>query len=398
MPPARSSLLRRALGLSLTLATLGLGLTATPASAYPDRAGAIGVDGACEGELLRLHNAARADAGLPRLVEDPSFDQVTRAWAKRSAETQTLSHNPNFSGQIGPMVPSWYTMGENVGYGGGAASQHTAYMNSAGHRANILSSRYQRVAVGCYRDGNGLAWTAVNFVGAYDGAFERGAAPFHSAGDAVSRLRWWTLGTSPSDAVADFDANQFLTGRADVPGYAIALTDTAEHDRTVPPVTRLYFAVFLREPDAGGLTYWIRLHQGGLGLADIATHFANSAEFQARYGTLGNRAFVDLVYRNVLHRSPDTGGLTYWTGLVNSGMTRGRMLIGFSESPEFRSATRAGVTVSWAYVQLLGRPPTDGERWDWTVRLNAGATDASLVDDLTRSQGFRYRAAASHGY
>ena len=63
MPPARFPFLRRALGLSVALATLGVGLTTSPAAAYPDRAGAIGVDGACEGELLRLHNLGDAAAG-----------------------------------------------------------------------------------------------------------------------------------------------------------------------------------------------------------------------------------------------------------------------------------------------------------------------------------------------
>jgi len=389
--------LRRALILTVTLCGLAAGLTATPASAYPDRVGAVSLDGACEGQLLKLHNDARVAANLPRLREDPAFDQVTRAYAERLASTRTLVHNPDFAKQIGPLLPSWYTMGENVGYGRDAAELHNAYMNSAGHKANILSTRYQRIAIGCYRDVNGRAWTAVNFVGSLNGISERVPAPFHSAGDAVARLRWWTLGASPSNAAVEADAGRLLRGETTLPAYAVSLTNTTTHNETVRPVTRLYYAVFLREPDAGGLDYWIRLNQAGHRLEDIATMFAESAEFRTAYGSLSNSAFVQLVYRNVLERAPDAGGLAYWTDLVNRGMSRGRMLMGFSESAEFRTKTHADVTVSWAFIQLLGRVPTSTERLTWTTALDGGGSVDTLIDNLARSRPFAARAAA-HTY
>jgi hypothetical protein len=388
--------LRRALTVSVTVCGLAAGLTATPAAAYPDRVGAVSVDGACEGQLLKLHNQARVEADLPKLREDPAYDQVTRAYAERLAATQKLVHNPYYVQQIGPLVP-WYTMGENVGYGRDAAELHTAYMNSAGHRANILSSRYQRIAVGCYRDVNGRAWTAVNFVGSLTAIPERIPAPFHSAGDAVTRLRWWTLGASPSNAVMEADAGTFLRGQTDAPGYAVSLTRTSTHDQTVRPVTRLYYAVFLRDPDAGGLNYWVRLNQAGHRLEDIATMFAGSPEFRNTYGALSNSEFVQLVYRNVLERTPDAGGLAYWTDHVNRGMSRGRMLMGFSESNEYRANTFADVTVSWAFIQLLGRIPTSPERLLWTTALNNGGSVDTLIYSLARSEAFAARATA-HTY
>jgi uncharacterized protein YkwD len=389
--------LARAVTLSITLLSISVSLSATPASAYPDRAGAVSTDGACEGQLLRLHNEARVAARLPKLREDPAYDQVTRAYAERLATTRTLGHNPDYAKQIGPLLPSWYTMGENVGYGRDAAELHTLYMNSPGHRANILSNRFQRVAVGCYRDVNGRAWTAVNFVGSFAAIPERIPAPFHSAGDAVARLSWWMLGASPGNATMEADTGRFLQGQTDVPGYAVDLTGTATHNNTVRPVTRLYYAVFLREPDAGGLNYWIRLNQAGHRLEDIATMFAGSPEFRTTYGALDDKAFVQLVYRNVLERSPDAGGLAYWTDLVDRGMTRGRMLIGFSESEEFRTKTFAAVTVSWAFIQLLGRVPTPSERQLWTASLNSGGTVDAMIDQVARSQSFAARAAA-HTY
>jgi len=388
--------LRRTIALSAIVLSLAAGLTATPAAAYPDKVGAVSLDGACEGELLKLHNQARVQAQLPKLREDPAYDQVTRAYAERLATTRVLGHNPDYAKQIGPLV-SWYTMGENVGYGRDAAELHNAYMASPGHRANILSTRYQRIAIGCYRDMNGRAWTAINFVGSLAAIPERVPAPFHSAGDAVARLRWWTLGASPTNATMEADAGRMLRGETTVPGYAVSLTNTTTHNETVRPVTRLYYAVFLREPDAGGLNYWVRLNQAGHRLEDIATMFADSPEFRNTYGALSNSAFVQLVYRNVLERNPDAGGLAYWTDLVNRGMSRGRLVMGFSESAEFRTTSFAKVTVSWAFIQMLGRIPTEPERLLWTTALNNGGSVDTLIDSLARSQPFTARATA-HTY
>lgn len=386
----------RAIAAILALSSVGIGLSAAPAAAYPDRPGAVGIDGACEGQLLKLHNGARTQAGLPKLNEDPAFDQVTRTWAERLASDQSLRHNPSYSQQIGPLV-SWYTMGENVGYGGNAAELHNAYMNSPGHRANILSTRFQRVAIGCYRDTRGRIWTAVNFVGSLQTIPARVPAPFHSAADAVTRLHYWTLGVTPNNAVLDADTGTFLRGQTNVPGYALALVNKPAHVDSVPSVTRLYYAVFLRDPDVGGLKYWISLKQAGYGLDHIATMFAESAEFRSTYGSLSNSAFVELVYRNVLRRQSDPGGVAYWTNFINNGMTRGRMLIGFSESNEFRELTFDEVTTSWAFIQMLNRLPTAPERTLWATMFDNGGTANALVDSLVRSPAFTLRAQA-HTY
>ena len=43
---------------------------------------------------------------------------------------------------------------------------------------------------------------------------------------------------------------------------------------------------------------------------------------------------MNQLYENVLGRASDTGGETYWTDLLNSGVTRGQVAVGFSESAE----------------------------------------------------------------
>ncbi len=112
-------------------------------------------------------------------------------------------------------------------------------------------------------------------------------------------------------------------------------------------VYRLYRAYFLREPEAEGERYWtFRYGRCESSLATVSDLFAGSAEFLARYGSLSDRAFVERVYLNVLGRPGEMSGIDYWSGLLASrAITRGGMMIGFSDSPEFvgRTGTRTPV-------------------------------------------------------
>jgi len=47
----------------------------------------------------------------------------------------------------------WCSLGENVGYGPSVAAIEDAYMNSSGHRANILSTKWNGAGVGYATNG-----------------------------------------------------------------------------------------------------------------------------------------------------------------------------------------------------------------------------------------------------
>jgi len=100
-------------------------------------------------------------------------------------------------------------------------------------------------------------------------------------------------------------------------------------------VRRLYAAVFGRTPDPVGYAYWVaELLQGRRTLDAVAAEFVRSPEFAAT-GVVGDDAFVTFVYRSTLGRDPDPAGFAYWTGQLAAGSSRGAVLLGFSESPEF---------------------------------------------------------------
>lgn len=104
-------------------------------------------------------------------------------------------------------------------------------------------------------------------------------------------------------------------------------------------VERLYRAYFLRDSDPGGFDYWSDRALHGTSLSTISAFFEDSPEFVATYGSLNDFSFVNLVYNNVLGRPADAGGANYWRGRLAAGLSRGDMMLYFSDSAEFRSRT-----------------------------------------------------------
>jgi len=115
-----------------------------------------------EWDFLNLINRERYDRGMAPLAMVPPVRDVARGWSGVMASDGILRHNPDFSGQIARVVPSWQRAGENVGVGGSMAQLHTAFMNSPKHRDNILGN-FQYVGVGVRWAGSKL-WVTVNFV------------------------------------------------------------------------------------------------------------------------------------------------------------------------------------------------------------------------------------------
>jgi hypothetical protein len=156
-------------------------------------------------------------------------------------------------------------------------------------------------------------------------------------------------------------------------------------------VIRLYLAYFLRPPDGSGLAYWTSIFRQQGSLAQLSQSFAISGEFFDRYGSLDNAGFVSRVYENVLGRQADSGGLQHWTDRLAGGMTRGEMMIAFSESSEFRVLTGNEVFVSAIYAGALQRAPDASGYSYWVGRLDQGASGSELVDAFAISEEYRNR-------
>jgi uncharacterized protein YkwD len=153
---------RRPLALAAAIAGLAL---AAPASALADCPGAGTVPDA--GNLaavgqttLCLVNEQRVGAGLPALTEDARLSSTSTAFSARMVGEHFFDHvAPDGSTLVQRLTSAGYitdgadwAAGENIAWGQGdlatPASIVTAWMNSAGHRANILSGDYTQIGLG----------------------------------------------------------------------------------------------------------------------------------------------------------------------------------------------------------------------------------------------------------
>ena len=116
-------------------------------------------------QVVALVNAERAKYGLSALKADSRVQQAAQV---RAAETvQSFSHTrPNgssFSTALTEAGVSYTRSGENIAYGQSTPQQVVnAWMNSSGHRANILNESFTTIGVG-YTVVNGTAYWAQLF-------------------------------------------------------------------------------------------------------------------------------------------------------------------------------------------------------------------------------------------
>ena len=88
-------------------------------------------------------------------------------------------------------------------------------------------------------------------------------------------------------------------------------------------VQEVYIGYYQRPADPGGLIYWAeRLYRSGGNLSEIIEAFANSAESQALYGTINSSnisTVVNGIYNALFGRDAEAGGLSYYINGFNSG-------------------------------------------------------------------------------
>ena len=159
-------------------------------------------------------------------------------------------------------------------------------------------------------------------------------------GDAAGRAFWLDrlgAGTDRGAVLAGF--SESAENRAQT--ASIVGSGVWDRSETAEQVARLYDTVLGRLPDAAGLSFWRgMLDAGTASLQSVAGAFSASPEFAARFGGLGNRDFVEALYRNTLGRASDAAGAQYWTGMLDDGSAaRGAVVVGFSESAEHVSRT-----------------------------------------------------------
>jgi uncharacterized YkwD family protein len=122
---------------------------------------------AYEQKVVDLTNQQRAKSGLPALKVDLSLSKVAREKSSDMQKNNYFSHtSPSYGSPFDMMKKfgiTYKTAGENIAKGQRSPEEVVnAWMNSSGHRKNILSSNFTHIGVGHVANGN--YWTQ-QFIG-----------------------------------------------------------------------------------------------------------------------------------------------------------------------------------------------------------------------------------------
>ena len=154
MERTRTAVARITLVATLTLGLTALGVAPAGASTGTPRT-----------RMYRATNESRANHSVRRVDIHLRISKLLRRHSVAMAKRGSIFHTNGAAAKYLDGV-EWSTWGENVGVTGGTiVGLERAFMDSAPHRANILNERFRRVAVGTYRDGDGLLWVTVFFYG-----------------------------------------------------------------------------------------------------------------------------------------------------------------------------------------------------------------------------------------
>lgn len=145
-----------------------------------------------ENEIYILVNQERADEGLSALVPESRLAAMARQHSREMATMDYFSHTSPVQGyktiadrasKAG--ITGWSRLGENIGHASGfnegilASTMMNEWMDSSGHRANILSESFTHIGVGVYEQG-GEYYLTQNFA-----AFHSAPATDDADGDGI---------------------------------------------------------------------------------------------------------------------------------------------------------------------------------------------------------------------
>lgn len=139
--------------LAVTLAlTLVAGGTTATASAAPSVETARDL-------IFTKTNEARAGQGLPPLTLSASLTQISQGCSERQAAASKMAHCLDYASKY---VDGWVYAAENVAMGYDYTAVVEGWMNSPGHRRNILSSA-THIGIGVAYSSNGSPYYTQNF-------------------------------------------------------------------------------------------------------------------------------------------------------------------------------------------------------------------------------------------
>jgi hypothetical protein len=206
-----------------------------------------------------------------------------------------------------------------------------------------------------------LTVTTVSVAGVNGGTFL-----FHADGS----FSYTPPGSFSGFDYAQYGAQDTLGDRGTATVYVLSNTGAL--------VWKFYESMLDRDPDDGGLSYWINAFNSGVALSQIAVNFFAGDELQTRV--------ITDYYLQYLGRQPDAGGLAYWKAQWTAAGGPEDVQAGFANSPEFtgQNGDTPSGWVTGLYEKILNRPPeqTGLNYWIAQVEQLDAQDGKSFVDDV----------------
>lgn len=119
-------------------------------------------------QVVNLVNIERAKEGLAPLTIDKNVQKAAQVRAEEivTSFSHTRPNGSSFSTALAEQNVSYRRAGENIAWGQRSPEEVVnAWMNSAGHRANIMNSSFTRIGVGYYQNARGVKYWSQLFIG-----------------------------------------------------------------------------------------------------------------------------------------------------------------------------------------------------------------------------------------
>jgi uncharacterized protein YkwD len=141
-----------------------------PANTTTPPATGVAGESAAELQIVAAVNVVRGMNGLAPLTLDAKLVQMAHIQANAMAQFQTMSHElpqaaqPTLLDRANFVGYQFFSLGENIAFNfPDTGSVMQAWMNSPGHRANILNPSYTQIGVGIAFDTNGDPYYSQEF-------------------------------------------------------------------------------------------------------------------------------------------------------------------------------------------------------------------------------------------
>jgi Cysteine-rich secretory protein family/Domain of unknown function (DUF4214) len=328
--------------------------------------------------IYSLVNQARSAVGVQPLLRNAALDQVAVNWANQMAAANSMTHNPYMSSQI---PAGWSRAGENVARGqADGTAVHVAWMNSPGHKANILGD-YTDIGIAFVRAG-GTTWSVEVFA-KYAGHV---TAPPVSAGAAsfVKALYADVLNRTAGDVEVGFWGRQLMTGGTTT---AVASGFVNSDEYRLIRIRDAYRTDLGREGESAGVNNWLDLMKRGiLETDDVDKYFMASDEYTLRSGGT-TESFVAAMYQQMLGRPVTPSEIPFWVSIAH---TSGRLSV---VDGIWHSVESARSRVTDMYSAYLGRVPDEPGVASWANIAIAGG-DAAVRWQIIGSAEYWARAGS----